>query len=378
MKPSKRFLAQPSFIRNILTNASQEGVISFAGGLPDERLMNHEGIYHAMQKLMNSNGTEWMQYGVSEGDFEVRRRIAQGLGDIAPEAIIVTSGSQQGLDLIGKAFFEAEMVIGVESPSYVGALQSFLAYGVCFKAIPLQKRGVDLNALEEAFKEGCRWFYMVPDFQNPTGSRYDLYTRKEVARLARKYDVTLIEDRPYAALDYSNTPLPSIASFAPERTLMLGSFSKTLMPGLRIGYLYAPKAYKQTLLIAKEATDLHTNRLSQQLLLTLLEEQSHHIEHLKTHYCMRREWMIDALKNTFKCDIDLKGAEGGMFLWVEFSKKVNTMEWFQRAITKGVAFVPGEVFSVDTKNHQNAMRLNFTRSSKVEIEEGMLRLLQSF
>lgn len=370
----------PSFIREILKVTSNKDIISFAGGLPNDALFPLKQLKQASQSAFDKNGSTLLQYSNTEGNLELRRWIAQRYQSqnlaISEEDILITNGSQQALDLLGKIFLNKNDGILIENPGYLGALQAFRLYQAKFLPIAIHEQGLDLNELQQILsKNNPKLIYTVPNFQNPTGISYSEENRQAVAKQIAKTDCYLIQDDPYGELRFSGEIKSNFHTLLPQQTILLGSFSKTIAPALRLGWIVAPKAVMKKLIIAKQAADLHTNSFSQYILAQYLADNSfdQHLSRLSAYYGQQKIIMETAIKKYFPEKAKLTNPEGGLFLWCTLEKQVSTLELFQEAIKQKVAFVPGESFY--TGNIQkNTMRLNYSCADKGAIEEGIKRI----
>ncbi|UCF88007.1 MAG: PLP-dependent aminotransferase family protein [bacterium] len=379
---SRRALRVPrSFIREILKVAGQPDVISFAGGLPHPGLFPLKELGAAMERILEERGPESFQYGPSEGFGPLREWVCQryrrrmGL-DITPENVLITTGSQQALDLVGKVLLNDGDFAAMERPGYLGAIQAFAFHSEAILQVPLAADGPDIKFLEAAFRQNRpRIFYAIPNFQNPSGLTYSLEKRKRVAELCRRYKVFLVEDDPYGELRFAGSDLPPVASFMEDGCMMLGTFSKTVAPGLRVGWILAGETVLERLLVAKQAADLHTSTLSQHLVWQYLTmyDLDEHIAAIRKVYGRQRDGMIQAIRRTFPPEVMVTEPDGGMFLWVTLPEGCSTLELFERAIKEKVAFVPGAPFYVDGGG-VNTMRLNFSNADIPDIDEGIKRL----
>lgn len=369
-----------SFIREILKVTQQPNVISFAGGLPSPELFPVAEISDAAQKVLAEGGAQALQYATTEGyhplrEFIAARYTANGL-KTSPDQIIITSGSQQGLDLVGKLFINRGDKVVIETPGYLGAIQAFSLYEPDFHTVALLEDGVDLDGLSDAVKkEGVKFFYAVPNFQNPSGISYCRQKRKETARIVSDAKILFVEDDPYGELRFAGEPLPPVAFFAPDNVIMLGSFSKTVAPGMRSGWIRAPKQAIEKLVTIKQASDLHSSIFTQMILSRYIADNDHdgRIKMICQAYGARRDIMVESIEKYFPDDVSCTRPEGGMFLWVTLPEGVSSMEVFDAAIKKDVAFVPGSPFFVDGGG-RNTLRLNFSNASQENIEVGVKRL----
>jgi len=367
-----------SFIRDILAVTQQPEVISFAGGLPDPALFPLEQLKIAADGIHNKAGSLLYQYSATEGLPELRDYIAASLSDVELQRsqILITTGAQQGLDLISRILLGPDSTVVLEVPAYLGALQVFQANQAQIHSIPSGADGPDLDALENYAKANpIQCFYTVSDFHNPTGACYSLDHRQRLLDLAERYDFWILEDAPYRVLRYSGETLPSLQSLSPRRVIQLGSFSKIIAPGLRLGWISASEEVIKSAVNLKQATDLHSSTYDQHLILEFLQQGflPDHLQELKSDYAGKMNLMGDALESQLGERLGFKRPDGGMFLWATLDPGIDTRELFDRAITLGVAFVPGAAFyENNTVNH--SMRLNFTNSSEKDILQGIDRL----
>ncbi|WP_067177150.1 PLP-dependent aminotransferase family protein [Sulfurospirillum sp. UCH001] len=372
--------ASRSFTRTILDLTAQNSIISFAGGLPDAALFPRENIEKHAKQLFETEDNRLFQYSNASGVEALKVEIAKKYHNTASAEIMLTNGSQQGLDLVCKTFLDEQDYIIVEDPSYLAALGLFHMYNVNVKAAPLNANGVDTVVLEELFRDySPKFFYTIPIFQNPTGYSYTLETRQEVVRIAKKYNVILLEDSPYEALRYDGVQTTAFADLLPELTIALGTFSKTLAPDFRIGWMKAPKEIISALTLSKESTDLQNSKFFQHICARMMQngELQEHTKKLIEYYRPKRDAMVNALHECFKDSIEFVVPEGGMFIWVNFKKCTDSMKLFDIAIKKGVAFVPGSVFFSD-KRVSSFGRLNYTNSSLEQIRKGVKKLHEAY
>lgn len=379
---SDRTLRVPrSFIREILKVAGEPDVISFAGGLPHPGLFPVEELQDAFSKVMAERGVESLQYGPSEGIWPLREWICDryrkraGL-DISPANVLVTTGSQQGLDLAGKVFLNDDDAAAMERPGYLGAIQAFSFYTGRILQLPLESKGPDIEFMETMFRrDKPRIFYAIPNFQNPSGLSYDLDKRRAVADLCSRYEIQLVEDDPYGELRFSGSSFPTISSFMERNWILLGTLSKVAAPGLRLGWIIGEEAILDSMIVAKQAADLHTSTLTQHLAWQYLSngDIDEHIALIRKAYGRQRDCMVHMIRKCFPPEVSFTQPEGGMFLWVTLPEGCSSLELFNLAIKKKVAFVPGAPFYVDGGG-ANTMRLNFSNTDETQIEEGIIRL----
>ncbi len=371
-----------SFIREILKVAISPNIISFAGGLPNRDLFPVEALKDASNRVFEGDAADALQYSTTEGYLPLREYIseryktAKGL-NIEPKNILITTGSQQGLDLLGKTFLNEQDRVIIEKPGYLGAIQLFSIYKARFSPVTLKSDGLDLIELTKASSlRNTKLMYTVPNFQNPTGITYSDENRQAVADILRGKPLMLIEDDPYGDLRYTGSHQSSFMHYLPEQTILLGSFSKTVVPSFRTGWIVAPDEIMEKLVIAKQASDLHTNYFTQKLLVEYLHNNdlNEHINKIKTVYGRQCMAMIESLKRHFPENVEYTLPEGGMFLWVTLPQGISAMELFQEAIKQDVAFVPGDPFYTNTKEIVSTLRLNFSCVDEQTIEKGIARL----
>jgi 2-aminoadipate transaminase len=367
-----------SFIRDILAVTQQPEAISFAGGLPDPALFPLEQLKQSAQVAHRQLGGALYQYSTTQGVSELRDYIAEKLCDAAIDdsQILITTGAQQGLDLISRILLDYQDRVVVEEPAYLGALQVFEANRAHILTVPSNAAGPDLEALEQlASDSSIRLFYTVADFHNPTGTCYGIGDRRRLVELAEQYDFYILEDAPYRALRYSGEALPSLQSLSPTRVIQLGSFSKIIAPGLRTGWISAPQNILRSAINLKQATDLHSSTFDQQLILEFLQQEflTEHLQRLITSYAGKMNLMAARLESRLAANITFDRPEGGMFIWATLGDGIDTHKLFELAIGQGVAFVPGAAFYRDNRLDYS-MRLNFTNSKENEILLGLDRL----
>ncbi len=366
-----------SFIREILKDALQPGTISFAGGLPNPALFPAQALKQASDLAFAEYGRDLFQYSASEGflplrEFIVERYRLQGL-DINPNNVLITSGSQQGLDLLGKIFVNDNDALVIEEPGYLGAIQAFSLFRPRYCPVPVSEQGMDCQALEKALsQEKPKLIYTVPNFQNPSGITYPTSNRQQIAELVKNSKSLLIEDNPYGELRFSGEHQQSFAHLLPEQCILLGSFSKTVVPGFRIGWIVAPDHLVDKLVTAKQAADLHTNQLVQCIVYQYVKNNNfdEHIKNIIDVYGSQKDVMISALEKHLPKDVSFTRPEGGMFLWVNLPEGKSAVELFHLAAKEKVLFVPGDPFYTN-KSNVNTLRLNFTCVDPDTIEKGI-------
>lgn len=374
-------IAHKSFIREILKATEDSNIISFAGGLPNPAFFPVKEIAEAAAKIFEMDGRNVLQYSTTEGYLPLRKYIAErylkrnGL-KIYPDQILITNGSQQGLDLIGKVFLNKGDGIVIESPGYLGAIQAFSIYETIFKSVSLLYDGIDIDMLKKTVRdEQIKLVYTVPTFQNPSGITYSRQKRKDIANILEKHDVILIEDNPYYELRFAGEDLPLIRNFREDNSILLGSFSKIVSPGLRLGWICTTNEIMEKIIIAKQASDLHSNYLAQRIVYQYLIDNDidEHIIKIRDAYKIRRDLMVSMISEHFPEEIEFTKPEGGMFLWITLPEMISSLDLFEHAIKENVAFVPGNPFYVNGGGN-NTLRLNFSNSDEEQIEIGIKRL----
>jgi len=375
---------QKSFIREILKVTENPEIISFAGGLPNPLSFPIKETQEASQKVLTENGNSILQYSTTEGYLPLRQYIAErylkrfGLKVEAKE-ILITNGSQQALDLIGKVLLNKDDNIIIERPGYLGAIQAFSIFEPVFQSVPLNEDGIDIDLLESALDiYKPKLFYTVPNFQNPSGITYSAQNREMVANTLKKHSTILIEDDPYGELRFIGQDLPPIKTYLGDMSIMLGSFSKIVAPAMRLGWICAKGEIMEKLIVAKQAADLHTNYYSQRIVHQFLidNDLENHIKKIKQMYKNQRDCMVSMIERYFPEEVKSTKPEGGMFLWVTLPKGISSLDLFDLAAKENVAFVPGDPFYVNEKN-TNTLRLNYTNCSEEMIEEGIKRLAKA-
>ncbi|WP_233532281.1 aminotransferase-like domain-containing protein [Paenibacillus alkalitolerans] len=374
-----------SEIREILKVTERPDMISFAGGLPDPELFPIGRIGEISRLVLERFGKEALQYSTTEGYAPLRRTIAGRMnrvfGTRAGESnILLTSGSQQGLDLTGKLFLDKGDTVVCESPTYLGAIQAFKAYEPRFVEVVTDDDGMDPEALRKALarEPNVKVIYVIPDFQNPTGRTWTLERRKQFMDVVRSSgtNAVIIEDNAYGELRFEGEILPSLASMDEEgRVVFLGTFSKTFCPGYRVGWIVADEALREKYVLAKQAADLHTSSINQREISLYLEhyDTDEHIAMLRSVYGKRRDAMVGAIAERFPEGIRHTTPQGGLFLWVELPAGVDAKKVLLDSVGQGVAFVPGGPF-FPCGGHQNTMRLNYSNCSEERIAEGIAKL----
>ena len=368
-----------SFVREILKVTDDEDMISFAGGLPNPQSFPVEAIKDATSRVLTEDGEKVLQYSTTEGYRPLRELIAQrykkqGL-QVEVDDILITNGSQQCLDLVGKVFLDRDDGVVMERPTYLAAIQAFGLYEPQFHSVPLLDDGVDTDALEKILKEEeIKLFYTVTSFQNPTGITYSRDKRREVAEILTKHNTLLVEDNPYGEIRFMGEDIPPIKYMIPD-SILFGTFSKIVSPGMRMGWIVAPPEVMEKLVTAKQASDLHSNYFTQRVVYQYLQDNNvdNHIQNIRKLYKSQRDQMVQSIREYLPEGVKHTAPEGGMFLWVTLPEGMSSMDLFKLAIKEKVAFVPGETFYTENPE-TDTMRLNFSNCCEEEIIEGMKRL----
>ena len=384
----QRFLAKraegmkSSAIRELLKITQQPDVISFAGGLPAPELFPVRDIEEACRQLLAEEPRVALQYSTTEGHRPLREYLAESMMkngiQHSPEEILITTGSQQALDLIGKTFVDPGSKVLTGRPTYLGAIQAWRAYQAEFVTVPLDDDGMQVEMIDDQLEanEDIRFIYVLPNFHNPAGTTLPESRRYQLVKIARDHDLIIVEDDPYGALRYEGEAPPPISKLAPERTLYLGTFSKTLTPGLRIGWVAGPKEIRQRLVLAKQGADLHTSTFDQMIANDIAQRGiiEEHVKHLRKTYGARRDTMVDALSEFWPDGCCWTRPQGGLFLWARIPGDIDTSELLCEALENKVAFVPGVNFFPYGDGGHQAMRLNFSNAKPEMIVEGIRRL----
>jgi len=370
-----------SFIREILKVTLNRDVISFAGGLPNRDFFPLQELKKSTDHVFEKYGKDILQYSTSEGFNPLRHYISNryksndGL-EVPIENILITNGSQQGLDLLGKVLLNRGDGMIMEEPGYLGAIQAFSMYKPEFYPVPVNEKGMDIQLLKETLlKSSPKLMYTVPNFQNPSGISYSEDNRQKVAELLQSTKTMVIEDNPYGDLRFMGEKKTSFKTLLPSQTIMLGSFSKTVIPGFRLGWMVAPENIMQKLIIAKQASDLHTSHFTQCIIYQYLSNNNieEHINKIRDVYGRQCRAMLTAIDTYFPKDVSVTKPEGGMFLWATLPTGMSALKLFEIAAEDNVVFVPGDPFYVNRTN-SNTMRLNFSCVDEATIKIGIERL----
>jgi 2-aminoadipate transaminase len=376
-----------SEIRELLKLLNRPGMISFAGGLPNPEAFPTQELEGVLHKVVKDFGAEALQYGPTEGYFRLRNAIARGMGEhlgtpTDVENVLITTGSQQALSLLATVLLDPGDIVLTASPTYLGALLTFNALSARVEGIDCDGHGIDPAALESKLKDleragqRAKFLYLVPTFDNPTGITMPLERRKQVYALASQFDLLIVEDDPYGLLRYEGEAVPPIKSFDEDRRVAyLGSFSKILAPGFRVGWMSAPPALMRKAVLAKQAQDLCTNTFGQFAIFEAMRANVlfPHIEKIKQLYRRKRDLMLKAVAREFPSELTWNRPEGGLFLWMVLPEQTDAFELLNKAIERDVAYVTGRPFFPDARGH-NTFRLNFSYASDADIDVGVARL----
>lgn len=376
-----------SEIREMLKLTQRPEVISFAGGLPAPELFPVEEMKDVFVKVMEEYGRIALQYGPTEGYEPLREKILDRMvkvkvDKLTTDNILITSGSQQGLDFVAKAFINPGDVILCESPTYLGAINAFRAYEPRFVEVETDDEGMILEDLEKKLEENenVKFIYAIPDFQNPSGRTMSIERRKGLVELANKYNVAIVEDNPYGELRFEGEINPAIMHFDTEgRVIFLGTFSKIFSPGLRVGWIAAEKEVLKKFVLIKQGADLQSATVNQIAVAKFLDDFDIevHIDKIKNVYKRRKDLMLNTIREEFPEGIKVTDPDGGLFTWVVLPKHINARELAAKALEKNVAYVPGGSFFPNGGN-ENTFRVNYSNMEEERIVEGVRRLAQVF
>ena len=373
-----------SAIRELFAFSAKPGVISFAGGNPGAFALPDAQVAHIASALLRDNGKAILQYGQTEGYPPLRQSLPGYIQDtfaaqVQEDQVLVTTGSMQGLDLLLKALVNPGDAVLTESPAFLGALQAMSSYQANIVPVNSDDEGIDINHLEEMMRKWRpKLLYIIPTFQNPTGRTLSLNRREQVARLAARYKVVVAEDDPYRSLRYRGQHVATIKSFDEEGwVVLLGSFSKVVSPGLRVGFMAGDAQLMRRCAVCKQCTDVHTANLNQAIVDAYLRDGllSPHIDRICSQYATLMDTMLSQLKEMPK-KRHYTQPEGGLFIFVELEDDVRATDLFRKAVERGVAFVPGEYFYPEG-GHHNTLRLNFSNADRPAILRGMEILADS-
>ena len=379
---------QSSVVRELLKLTEKPDLISFAGGLPAPEVFPVAEFRNAADRVLATSGPSALQYSTTEGCAKLREMIARHTARygivVKPDNILITTGSQQALDLLGKVFVNSGDRIAVERPTYLGALQAWNAYQAQFLGIGIDEEGMKTDELESVLRSGPKFLYALPNFQNPTGVTLSLRRREVLVEMADHYGVPIIEDDPYGQLRYEGEHLPSLAVMDAQargnkqfsgNVIYLSTFSKILAPGLRLAWVVAPVEVIRRLVLAKQGTDLHTGTLVQMVAFEIARGGfiDKHVQHIRSVYGARRAAILASLEKHMPAGVSWTKPQGGLFIWAILPENIDAADILRDAVEERVAFVPGSAF-YDDGSGKNTMRLNFSNATIENIEEGMARL----
>jgi len=374
----------PSVIREILKVTEKPGIISFAGGLPSPKTFPITEFFAACKTVLQDKGEAFsqaaLQYSASEGYGPLTEMVAAGLPwKVGADDVLITTGSQQGLDLIAKVLIDKGSRVLVETPTYLGALQAFTPMEPDIVSVDSDEEGVLIEDLRRKIgtgKDRARFIYLLPNFQNPTGRSMSEARRVALVQVAAEMGLPIVEDNPYGDLWFEQAPPAPLTARNPAGSLYLGSFSKVLAPGLRLGYVVPPKALMPKILQAKQAADLHSPGFNQRLIAEVMQGGflDRHVPTIRALYKAQRDCMLAALAREMKgLDVSWNRPAGGMFLWARLPEGVNAVDMLATAVDKGVAYVPGAPFFADSPD-ERSLRLSFVTASEDQINTGMAAL----
>jgi 2-aminoadipate transaminase len=378
---------QSSVVRELLKLTQQPDVISFAGGLPAPEFFPLREIEEACRFIIRENGAQALQYSATEGYGPLKEYLATSMHKYGvpaiPGNILPTNGSQQALDLVGKLFIDPGDYVLTGRPTYLAAIQVWNAYEARYHTMNLDDDGLVVGEIEHAYEKVLadsgrppKFIYVLPNFHNPAGTTLPLERRLQLAEAATKLDLTVVEDDPYGELRYEGEDVPPICTLIPERTIYLGTFSKTLSPGLRLGWIVCPETLMERFVQAKQGCDLHSGTFVQYIANDICQRGllKPHVRRLRQAYKERRDTMLDALAEFWPDGCSWTRPQGGLFLWAKVPESIDTVEFLKDAVAQKVAYVPGVNFYPNRDGGHNAMRLNFSYCAPDLIVEGIHRL----
>ena len=376
-----------SAIRELLKLTQDPDIISFAGGLPAPDFFPLREVEEACRYIIREDGAEALQYSTTEGYPPLKEYLSNAMHKYGvparPDNVLLTNGSQQALDLIGKILIDPGDYVLTGRPTYLGAIQAWNAYQARYHTVRLDDQGMVVDEIEHAYEKVIadsgkppRFIYVLPNFHNPAGTTLSRERREQLADIATKLDLPVVEDDPYGQLRYEGEDLPPICTYIPERTIYLGTFSKTLAPGLRLGWIVCPEELMKHFVQAKQGADLHTGTFTQYVANDICQRGflKQHVKKLCAAYRERRDTMLDALAEFWPDACCWTHPDGGLFLWAQVPEGIDTMDFLRQALEEKVAYVPGVNFYPNEDGGFNAMRLNFSYCSEDTIVEGTRRL----
>ena len=366
-------------IRAIGKRATGPDFISFVAGQPAPAMFPTEAIKAQSTQVLEKYGPQALQYGPTEGFLPLREIIAEGMPAANAEDVLIISGSQQAIDLAGKLFLDPGDKLVLAAPTYSGALSTFNTYGVEYLGVTCDQEGMLPEALEAALRQSPQLIYCIPNFMNPTGVDMSLDRRRTVVELAQKYGVPILEDDPYGALRFEGEPLPSLFELAPKQVMYAGTYSKILVPGLRLAWIVAKPEIMQPLIVAKQTTDLQSATFTQRLVYELSQNDfmTEQIDRTRAYYHQQRNHMLEAVDYYFPQEVTYTPPAGGLFLWCELPEELDTTIILEEAIKEKVAYMPGTYF-FPNGGGQNTLRLSYSVTPKVDIGVGIKKLSEVF
>jgi 2-aminoadipate transaminase len=376
-----------SAIRELLKLTQQPDIISFAGGLPAPEFFPLREVEEACRYIIQEHGAQALQYSATEGYIPLREYLCESMHKYGVPAvtnnILVTNGSQQALDLIGRIFIDPEDYVLTSRPTYLGAMQAWNAYRARYHTVNLDDDGMVVDEIEHAYEKVLtdsgkppKFIYVLPNFHNPGGTTLSQARREQLADVVTALDLAVVEDDPYGQLRYEGEDLPPICTYVPERTIYLGTFSKTLTPGLRVGWMVCPEVLMERFVHAKQGADLHTGTFVQYVANDICQRGflKQHVKQLREVYRERRDTMLEALAEFWPAECSWTHPDGGLFLWATVPETIDTLDFTQQALEERVAYVPGVHFYPNQDGGFDAMRLNFSYCQPDTIVEGIRRL----
>jgi len=374
--------AETSFIREILKLTARNDIISFAGGMPNPKLFPVDAIREATDKVLREDGANVLQYTITEGYMPLKEFISQrykekkGL-EISPDKILIINGSMQAIDLIGKLLLNPGDNVILENPTFIGALQSFNILEANFVGVNLEEDGLDISHLEaQVASHKSNLSYLIPNFHNPTGITYSEEKRQNIAEIFKSNRIMVIEDDPYGEINFSGALNPSFAEYYPEGTFLMGSFSKIISPGMRLGWVTSPnRKLMEKLVVMKQAADTHASNLSQRIIHQFLcdTDLNQHIDNIKKVYKAQLDAMVEAIEENFPKQVKTSIPEGGMFIWGILPERYSASALFDLSIKEKVAFVPALSFYAH-QDVDNTFRLNYSNADEDDIKTGIEKL----
>jgi 2-aminoadipate transaminase len=380
-----------SAIRELLKITQDPEIISFAGGLPAPEVFPIREVEEACTYVIREMGKKALQYSATEGYRPLKEFLSDSMHKYGipakPENVLLTNGSQQALDLIGRIFLDPGRFVLTGRPTYLGAIQAWQAYEARFHTMRVDEQGMVVDEIEHAYEKAVQdsgrppaFIYVLPNFHNPAGTTLPLERRIKLAEIATKLDIAVVEDDPYGQLRYEGEDIPPICNLIPERTIYLGTFSKTMAPGLRLGWIVAAESLMKRLIQAKQGCDLHTGTLVQYVANDICQRGilKPHIKKIRKVYKKRRDTMLEALEEFWPEECQWTDPEGGLFLWARVPESIDTDVFLrEKALKEKVAYVPGINFYPNADGGTEAMRLNFSYAPPDVIVEGIKRLGQA-